>query len=93
LPEAERRNWLVLQPAVFDQLVDTCDDLGPGSNSNSSKSGSSTAGNNGTGRLLLDELLDEAVGGQVRWGQAVHAGLGRSASTAGMRVFAGVGRA
>lgn len=63
LPEAERSKWLVLQPAVFDELVDTCDDLGPGSNSNSSR-----AGNNSTGRLLLDVLLDEAVGGQVRWG-------------------------
>lgn len=64
LPEEQRQQWLVLPPAVYDQLAATSDLLDPvkaGNDSNSSRTHTRV-----DDRLLMDAALETAVGGEVR---------------------------
>jgi hypothetical protein len=64
LPEDQRQQWLVLPPAVSDELAATSDLLDPPrASAGSKRTRTSTEGDD---RLLMDAAIEQCVGGQVR---------------------------
>jgi hypothetical protein len=64
LPDNQRQQWLVLPPAVYDELAATSDLLNPvRASPGSNRSRTSAEGND---RLLVDAAIKKCVGGQVR---------------------------